>query len=69
MVSSHRVMGFDKDIGEEDGTELVTRPGKSEQRPSYDNAGDHLSPDLDQKSSARSVNEGELMSPKSSDWV
>ncbi|KAF7859673.1 hypothetical protein EAF04_008752 [Stromatinia cepivora] len=75
VVSNHRGLGYGTEIGEEDGTELVNRPGtkNSEQRPSYDHLGDHLSPNLspnlDRKGSARSVNEGEVIRPRSRDWV
>ncbi|ESZ93409.1 hypothetical protein SBOR_6202 [Sclerotinia borealis F-4128] len=74
--------GEDREIDEEDGAEMVGRLSTKErememeleQKSSYDHLGDDLSPglDLDQKSrksSARSVNEGVLMSPRSPGWV
>ncbi|KAF7945312.1 hypothetical protein EAE96_010088 [Botrytis aclada] len=87
VSSSHRGMGFDKEIEEEDGTELVSRQATRseagtgdaerglENTPSYESRedGEHLSPPHDQNgarlSSARSINDGMLMSPRSPGWV
>lgn len=91
-----RGMIFDKEIEEEDGTELVSRPGTVDTRRTTITTGTNESKDLERglesqasfenidveagtrhlgtgldkrKSSARSVNEGELMSPRSPGWV
>ncbi|CAD6452319.1 1d51a128-50f8-45a5-af4c-dc505450d2dd [Sclerotinia trifoliorum] len=64
--------GFDAEMGEEDGTELVHRPGTkdSEQRVSFEYLGSHLSSPLDGKGSQGSVDdEGELGSPRNRGWV
>ncbi|QSZ32616.1 hypothetical protein DSL72_002195 [Monilinia vaccinii-corymbosi] len=67
VVSTHRGMGS----AEEDGTELVTRPGTNglEQKPSHDISSAHATSDLGQKSSAWSLSEGELVSPRCPSWV
>lgn len=87
VSSSHRGMGFEKEIEEEDGTELVSRQATRseagtgdverglENTQSYESRedGEHLRPPHDQNgsrlSSARSINEGVLMSPRSPGWV